>query len=105
MRYYADMKDVPLSDMLRQASIKTENQLMALSDSSWKYFPDTGRITWSYIIFDQVGTIDHGTHVPGPVAQPSAESEYNATCNTGMSLANFRMLIFELLNKDPYIVP
>ena len=48
---------------------------MAFSDSSWKDFPDAGRSTGEYIIFYQGGTIDHGTHVPGPVAQSSAESE------------------------------
>ena len=40
-----------------------------------------------------------------PVAQSSAESEYNAACTAGMALANFRMFIHELLNKDPDIVP
>ena len=44
LKYYADMRDAPLSDLLRQASIHTENQLMDLSDSSWQDFPDTGRI-------------------------------------------------------------
>ena len=39
------MKDSPLSDLLRQASINTENQFMAFSDYIWKYFPDTDRIT------------------------------------------------------------
>ena len=68
---------------------------MAFSDSSWKYCPDTGRSTGAYIIFYQGGTIDHGTHVPGPVAQSSAESEYNAACNAGMDLANSRRLIHE----------
>ena len=29
-KYYADIKNATLSDLLRQASIKTENQLMAL---------------------------------------------------------------------------
>ena len=51
---------------------------MAFSDSSWQDFPDTGRSTGAYIILYQGGPIDHGTHVPGPVAQSSAESEYNA---------------------------
>ena len=46
-----------------------------------------------------------GTHVSGPVAQSSAESEYNAACTTGMDLAHFRILIHELLNKDTDIVP
>ena len=78
---------------------------MAFSDSSWKYFTETGRSTGAYIIFYQGGSIDHGTHVLGPVAQSSAESEYSAACTAGMALAHFRMLIHEFLNKDPDIVP
>ena len=69
------MNDAPVTDLLRQASIKTENQLMYFSDSSWKDCPDTVRSTGAYIIFYQGGKIDHGTFVPGPVAQSSAESE------------------------------
>ena len=34
LKYYSDMNDAHLSDLLRQASIKTENQLMVFSDSS-----------------------------------------------------------------------
>ena len=63
------MKDAPVSDLLRQASIKTENHFMPFSGSSWKYFLDTGRSTGSYIVFYQGVTIDHCTHVPGPVAR------------------------------------
>ena len=63
------MNDAPLSDLLIQANIKTKNQLMVFSGSSWKYFPDTVRSTGAYIIFYQGGTFDHGTHVPGPVTQ------------------------------------
>ena len=54
--------------------------------------------------FYQGGKIDHGTHVPGPVAQSSADSEYNASCTAGMALSNFRMLINELLKNDLDIV-
>ena len=75
------------------------------SDSSCKYCPDTGISTGEYIIFYQGGPIEHGTHVPGPVAQSSAEIEYNAAYTAGMALENFRMLVYELLNKDPDIVP
>ena len=57
------------------------------------------------MIFYQGGKIDHGTHVPVPVDQSSAKSEYNVACTTGMALAYLRMLIHELLKKDPYIVP
>ena len=34
-KYYAYMNDSPVSDLLRQASIKTEDRLMAFSESSW----------------------------------------------------------------------
>ena len=68
MKYYADMNDAPVTDLLRQASIKTENNLMDFSDSSWQYFPDTGRSTGEYIIFYKGVPIYHATHVPGPVA-------------------------------------
>ena len=78
---------------------------MAFYDSSWQYFPDTSRSTWVYFIVYQGGRIDHGTHVPGTVAQSSAESEYNSVCTTGTALEHFRMLINEPLNKDPDIVP
>ena len=33
--YYADMNYAPVSDLLRQDSIKTENKLIYFSDSSW----------------------------------------------------------------------
>ena len=34
LKYYADMNDAPITDLLRQASIKTDNHLMDFSDSS-----------------------------------------------------------------------
>ena len=105
LKYYADLNDAPVTDLLRQSMIKTKNHLMTFSDSSWKYFPENGRITGAYIILFKGGPIDHGTHVTGPVSQYSAESEYNAACNAGMALAHFRILFHELLNKDPDIVP
>ena len=105
LKYYADLNDAPVTDLLRQANIKTKNHLMAFSDSSWQDFPDTGRSTGAYIIFYQGGPIDHDTHVPGPVSQSSSESENNAACTVGMDLAHFRTLVHELLNQDPDIVP
>ena len=105
LKYYPDLKDAPVTDFLIQSNINTKNHLMAFSDSSWKYFPDTGRSTGAYIIFYQGGPIDDVTHVPVPVAKSSAESEYNAACTAGMALAHSRMLIHELLNKDPDLVP
>ena len=78
LKYYADMNDAPVTYLLRQAIIKTENHLMDFSDSSWQDCPETSRSTGVYIIFYQCGPIDHGTHVTGPFSQSSSESEYNA---------------------------
>ena len=77
---------------------------MDFADSSCQDFTDTSRSTGAYIIFYQGGPIDHVTHVPGGVAQSSAESEYNAAFTAVMTLAHFRMLIHELLNKYTYVV-
>ena len=53
LKYYADINDALVSDLLRQAMIKTENHLMDFSDSSWKDYPDTGISTGAYVIFYQ----------------------------------------------------
>ena len=45
LKYYADTNDAQVTDLLRQASITTENHLLAFYGSSWHYFPDTGRST------------------------------------------------------------
>ena len=51
LKYYADLNDAPVTDLLRQANIKTKNRLMIYSDSSFKDCPDTGRSTVAYTIF------------------------------------------------------
>ena len=58
-----------------------------------------------HMFFYQGAIIDHTIHVPGPVDQSSAESEYNLSCTAVMALTHSRILICELLNKDPDIVP
>ena len=99
LKFYADMKDAPLSKLLRKASIKTDNKLMVSSDSICQYCPDTGRSKVAYNIFYRGSPIDHGTHVTVPVAQSSAEIEYNAAYTSGMALGHLRMLIIEFLSR------
>ena len=45
------MNDAPVTDLLRQASNKTDNQLKSFYYSSWQDCPDTGRSTGTYIIY------------------------------------------------------
>ena len=66
LNYYAYMNDAPVTDLLRQANIKTKNHLIAFSGSSLQDCPDIRRSTRAYNILYQGGHIDHGTHVPGP---------------------------------------
>ena len=99
LKYYVDMKDALLSHLSRQTNIKTDNQLMIFSDSSWKYFSENGRSKGAYIFFYKVGPMDHCTHIPGPVDPSSAESEYNEAYTSGMAVAHFRVSIHEFLNK------
>ena len=54
LKIYSNIEDAPLSDILRQASIKNENQLMVLSDLSRQDFLDTRRSTRAYIVFFKV---------------------------------------------------
>ena len=35
LKYYEDLNDAPVTDILRQANIKTKDHFMAFSDSSW----------------------------------------------------------------------
>ena len=53
LKYFVDLNDATVTDLLRQANIKTKNHLMAFSDSSWQDCPDTGRGTGAFIIFYQ----------------------------------------------------
>ena len=43
LKFYADTNDAPVTDLLKQASFKTENHLMDLSDSSWQDCSGNGR--------------------------------------------------------------
>ena len=62
-------------------------------------------IQYRRTVFNQVGPIDNCTHVPGTVSQSSSEIEYNSAYTVEMSLAHFRVLNNEFLNKDTDVVP
>ena len=105
MIYYSKIWDAPLYDLLIQDIIYNDNQLMVFYYYIRKECTYTGIRTGAYIVFYQVVPIDHFTHILGPVAQPSIESEYNVECNTGTATEHFRILNNEFMNKDTYVVP
>ena len=105
LKYYSNIEDAPLSDLLRQAGINYDNQLMLFSVSKWQDFPDTGRSIVSYFVFYQGGQINRCTCVTGTIKQSSAENDYNTPCTAVMALACFRIINNELMNKYPYVFP
>ena len=86
IKYSTKIEDAPLPDLLRQSSIKTDNQLMVFPDSIWQDLQNYCISTGEYIMFYQGGWIDHCTHVPGTVAQYNADSGYNVAYTAGMAL-------------------
>ena len=67
LKYYADMNDAPVTELLRQASIKTDNHLMAFLILVGKvvqkleevqehtlYFIKVGQLTMSHMFQDQL---------------------------------------------------
>ena len=55
-------------------------------------------------MFYQGGPIDHCKHVPGSVAQFSADVEYKASCTVGTVISHYRIPDNQLLNKDSDVV-
>ena len=78
---------------------------MVFYDSRWKDFTDTVRSAGAYIMFYQGGSIDHCTHVPGPVSESSSESEYNTACTAVMYQAHFKIINIYFSKKGTYVVP
>ena len=57
MKYHANIKDAPVSDLLRQSSIKTENHFMYFSDSSWQDFQTLAEVQEHTSHFIKVGKL------------------------------------------------
>ena len=64
MKYYADKNYAPVSDLLIQASIKTENQLMAFFDLVGKIFQTLAEVQDHTLYFIKVVqlTMEHLFH-------------------------------------------
>ena len=54
LKYYSDIKDAPLSELLRQANIRTENQFMPFSDSSLQDFQTLAEVQEYILSFIKV---------------------------------------------------
>ena len=57
LKYYADLNDAPVTDLLRQANIKTKNNLMDFSDSSWQDCPTLEEVKEHTLFSIKVGQL------------------------------------------------
>jgi hypothetical protein len=95
LRYYSEITDSPINQMLSQQNINVQQLLYGFSDSSWNDDQDTGRSTGCFIITYMGGVVDHSSNLPDPVALSSAEAEYNEGCIALMAASHLRMLLCE----------
>ena len=98
--YYSNMAEAPITRILNGNNISQDYPVVIFCDSSWQDCPDTGRSTGCYHIYFQGGIVDHGTFVPSPVAQSSAEAEYNTAAVATMSTSHVRMTVNEFLGYE-----
>ena len=101
LKYYVDMNDVPVSDLLRQASIKTDNHLIDFLILVDKVVQTLEEVQKQSLSFIKVGQLTMAHMFQDQLLNQVQKVKFTA----GMALAHFRMLIHEMLNKDPYIVP
>jgi hypothetical protein len=97
VRFYSNISDAPLYQMLLKQNIEEKHTFFGFTDSSWNDDPDNGRSTGCYIITYMGGIIDHSSNMPDPVALSSAEAEYNEGCVAFMAASHLRMLLCEFL--------
>ena len=63
LKYYADLNDALVTDLLRQASIKTNNHLMVFSDSSvWTILPTRIRKIHQVVLGFNIGLSQEISH-------------------------------------------
>ena len=96
LRFYHKYEDSPIFEDIKKIKFgetyKTIPLTLTYYDSSWQDCPDTGRSTGSFLILHQGGVIDYNSFLPVPVAQSSAEAEYNAGAIAAMASAHTRYL-------------
>ena len=95
LKYYSKIEDELLSEILIQASINTENQLMMFFDSRFQECLDNDRSTGAYILFIKVDQwiIEHILQMPLIEQTPPIILDSNSTIwmdNMGKDNKNIR---------------
>lgn len=99
LKYYNDVKDSPIYEILAQYGIDPVHALFGTHDASWQDCQDTARSTGSYIHFAQGSPVDFSSYVPSPIAMSSAEAETNAGATASMAMGYLRMTWNDLQNS------
>ena len=81
LKFYPPGYEPPIYDVVRRCEPEFNfdlHPILIFCDSSWQDCPDTGRSTGAFYVYLNGSLVSATTFVPIPVAQSSAEAEYNA---------------------------
>ena len=81
LTFYLPGHEPPIYDLVRRCEPDFNfhlHPILIFCDSSWQDCPDTGRSTGAFYVYLNRSLVSATTFVPVPVAQSSAEAEYNA---------------------------
>jgi hypothetical protein len=67
--------------------------MFTLCDSSWDDDHDTSIITGGFLLFYQVGVVDHSCTMPEPLVTSSTKAEYIESCMTCMATSHMHMTL------------
>ena len=100
--FYSGVTRSPIYQLVKEnTDANPDAPIIMFTDSSWQDYPDTGRSTRCYQIYQQGGIVDAASFVPNPVAMSSAEAEYNAVAHAMQRCANVRQVLQELHGNAP----
>ena len=94
-RFYSDVAESPVSEILTKHSIPSSD-ILVFTDASWQDCPDTGRSTTGFLIFYQGGIVDANSMLQIPIAMSSCEAEVMASCSGCMAAAHVHMLLYDM---------
>ena len=80
-KFYPPNSNPPINDLIKRCCPDfdlNKYPIVIFCDSSWQDCVDTGRSTGAYYIYINGSLVTAATFVPTPIAQSSAEAEYNA---------------------------
>ena len=102
--FHSPQSQPPIYDLVKRSHPEFDfksHPLLLFTDSSWQDCPDTSRSTGCYHIYLHGSLVDSASFVPIPIANSSAEAEYNAAA-LGLTAAIYAKQMYNsFMNRHP----